>query len=337
MVSGQDQNVIFSHQLHQLWQTAVKQLQTRSITGDVATVAPGGVEVHEVGEDNGLIARFFHLFDGGVEQRIQTGRFDLFGNAAVGVNVRDFTHGNHVTVFLVDEFLQHGRRRWLHGQIVTVAGTLEVTRFVADKRTRDNAANVVAAFGQLFTGDFAQLVQFIQAKRLFMAGDLENGVSRGIENRLAGFHVLFAELVQNHGTGRVAVTEVARQVGALHQLIKQLLREAVLVIGEVTPVEQHRHAGDFPVAGRSIFTGRELVRPRVGAHHFRVTVHTGCDLTGRAFMRFYQPQTGQVWQVQRAFTTVVRFAFCTGFRDVTQGIGTHVTKSFCIFGCADAE
>ena len=76
MVSGQDQNVIFSHQLHQLWQTAVKQLQTRSITGDVATVARG-VEVHEVGEDNGLIARFFHLFDGGVEQRIQTGRFDL--------------------------------------------------------------------------------------------------------------------------------------------------------------------------------------------------------------------------------------------------------------------
>src|SRR5690606_41565114 len=59
-----------------------------------------------------------------------------------------------------------------------------------------------------------------------------------------------------------------------------------------------------------------------------LTVHTGCDLTGRAFMRFYQPQTGQVWQVQRAFTTVVRFAFCTGFRDVTQGIGTHVTKSF---------
>ena len=153
-----------------------------------------------------------------------------------------------MTVFLVDEFLQHGRRRWLHSQIVTVAGTLEVTRFVADKRTRDNAANVVAAFGQLFTGDFAQLVQFIQAKRLFMAGDLEHGVSRGIENRLAGFHVLFAELVQNHGTGRVAVAEVARQICALNQFIKQLLREAVFMLREVAPVKQNRHAGDFPVA-----------------------------------------------------------------------------------------
>ena len=99
---------------------------------------------------------------------------------------------------------------------MTVTGTLEVTRFVADKRTRDHAANVVAAFGQLFTGDFAQLVEFIQAVGLFVAGNLEHGVSRGVENRLAGFHVLFAELIQNHGTGRVAVTEVARQVGALH-------------------------------------------------------------------------------------------------------------------------
>ena len=44
--------------------TAVEQLQTRSITGDVATVAPGRVEVNEVGEDDGVITRFFHLFDG---------------------------------------------------------------------------------------------------------------------------------------------------------------------------------------------------------------------------------------------------------------------------------
>jgi hypothetical protein len=47
---------------------------------------------------------------------------------------------------------------------VTVTGTLEVTRFIANKRTRDNATDVVTPFGQLFTGDFAQLVEFIQAK-----------------------------------------------------------------------------------------------------------------------------------------------------------------------------
>jgi hypothetical protein len=39
VVSGQDQNVIFPHQLHQLRQTTVEQLQTRA-TGDIATMAP---------------------------------------------------------------------------------------------------------------------------------------------------------------------------------------------------------------------------------------------------------------------------------------------------------
>ncbi|MNC54789.1 hypothetical protein D3C75_1042850 [compost metagenome] len=84
---------------------------------------------------------------------------------------------------------------------MTVAGTLEVARLVADKRTRNDAADVIATFGQLFTGDFAQLVQTIQAKGLFMTGNLEYGVSRGVENRFAGFHVLFAELIEDHGPG----------------------------------------------------------------------------------------------------------------------------------------
>jgi len=54
-------------------------------------------------------------------------------------------------------------------------------------------------------------------------------------------------------------------------------------------------------------------------------------------MRLDQAETGQAWQIQRALAAVVRFAFRTGFRDVAHGIGTHVAKTFCIFGCADAE
>lgn len=71
MVSSEDQDVVIAQQRHQLWQAAVEQFQTRSITGDVATVARGRVEVNEVGEDDGVITRFFHLFDGGVKQRVQ--------------------------------------------------------------------------------------------------------------------------------------------------------------------------------------------------------------------------------------------------------------------------
>ncbi|MNC34328.1 hypothetical protein D3C75_827560 [compost metagenome] len=300
-------------------------------------MAPGGVEVHEVGEDNRLVARFFHLFDGGIEQRVQTGGFHFFGDTTVGVDVRDFTDRYDLAVFLVNQLLQYGRGWRFNGQIVTVAGTLEVAWFVADKRTRNNTADVVATFGQLFTRDFAQLVQAIQTKGLFMAGNLEHGVSGGVENRFAGFHMLFAELVQNHGTGRVAVTEVTRQIAALNQLIQQFLREAVVVIREIAPVEQNRYTGDFPVTRRSVFPGRELVRPGVCADDFRVSVHTGCNFTGRTFMRFHQTQTGQVWQVQRTLTTNVCFAVCTGFSDVTHGVCTGVTKAICVFCSADAE
>jgi len=37
---------------------------------------------------------------------------------------------------------------------MAVTGTLEVTFFVTNERTGDYATNVVAAFGQLFTGNF---------------------------------------------------------------------------------------------------------------------------------------------------------------------------------------
>ena len=55
-----------------------------------------------------------------------------------------------------------------------------------------------------------------------MAGD-QNPKSAGIEDRFPGFHMLFAELIEDHRPGGVAVAEIARQVGAFHQLIQQIL------------------------------------------------------------------------------------------------------------------
>ena len=42
----------------------------------------------------------------------------------------------------------------LNGQILTVAGTLKAARFITHKRTGNDATDVVAAFRQLFTGNF---------------------------------------------------------------------------------------------------------------------------------------------------------------------------------------
>ena len=164
-------------------------------------MAVRGGEVHEVGEHNGVIAGLFHFNQGRVKQRIDAGRLHLLGDANVGVDVGDFTDRHHFAALLVHQLFQHGRRRRLYRQIVTVAGALEVARLIADERTRDHATDVVTAFGQLFTRNFAQLIQTIQAEGFFMAGDLEHRVSGGVENRLAGFHVLFAQLIEDHGAG----------------------------------------------------------------------------------------------------------------------------------------
>ncbi len=78
-----------------------------------------------VSEDDGFIARFFHLFEVASNSAVQTGRFHFLSDAAVGVDVGNLTDGHHVALFFIDQFLQHGRRGGSTA-VVTVAGTLEL-------------------------------------------------------------------------------------------------------------------------------------------------------------------------------------------------------------------
>ena len=80
---------------------------------------------------------------------------------------------------------------------MAVAGAGEITAFCAAERTRNNAADMI--FINQFTGYFTELVQSLQTECFFMAGNLENTVGRGIEDRFAGFYMLFAKLFKNNG------------------------------------------------------------------------------------------------------------------------------------------
>ena len=174
VVSGEDDDVIPFHQLQQLWQTAVEQLQRGSIASHVTAVAVGGVEINKVGEHDGVVTGFFHLDQGGVEQGVDPGSFHLLGDPYVGIDIGNLTDGNHFATLLIYQLFQHGWSRGFHGQIVTVTGTLELTWLIPQERTGNHTADVVATFGQLFTSDLTQLVQAIQAESLFMAGNLEH-------------------------------------------------------------------------------------------------------------------------------------------------------------------
>lgn len=102
---------------------------------------------------------------------------------------------------------------------MTVAGALEVALAAAHERTGDDAAYVVGL--QQLTHYVAQLIELLEAVGLFVAGDLEHGVGRGVENGLAGTHMLFAQVIQHLGAGGVAVAEVTRQTRLLDDGVQQ--------------------------------------------------------------------------------------------------------------------
>lgn len=255
VVSGEDQDVVIVQQRYQFWQMVVEQFQICGIIGDVVMVVLGRVEVNEVGEDDGVIIRFFYFFDGGVKQCVQVSCFYFFGDIVVGVDVCNFIDRNYLVVFFINQFLQYGWCWWFNSQVVMVIGMLEVIGFVVDKWMSDNMIDIVVVVGQFFMGDFVQFVEFIQIESFFMVGNLEYGVSGGIENWFVGFYVFFVQLIQNDCIGRVVVIEVIWQISVFDQFIQQFLWEVVFVIGEIFLFKQNWDIGNFLVIRWGIFIG----------------------------------------------------------------------------------
>ncbi len=332
VVGGQHHHIALLHQLEQLRQTGVEVLQRVGVALHVTAVAVGGVEVHEVGEDDGVVTGGLHLFQGSVPQLGQTGALHLLGDALLGIDVGDLADGDHLAARVL-HVVQHGRRRRQHGVVVTVAGALEVALATAHERTRDDAADVVGL--QQLAHDVAQLIELLEAVGLFVAGDLEHGVGRGVEDRLAGAHVLFAQIVQHLSAGGVAVAEVARQAGLLDDGVQQLLREAVVVIVEIAPLEQHGHAGNLPVAGRGVLAGGELLGEAVGADHLDIFLQAGREDAAGELARVTQTQLVEVRQVESA--TALDLAGGAGLGDMAKGIGAHISELVGVGGSADTE
>ena len=67
----------------------------------------------------------------------------------------------------------------------------------ANKRTGNDAADFMLA-AQQFPRRFADAVQFVDGDDLFMRRDLEDTVARGVDDRLARAHMLFAQFIEDH-------------------------------------------------------------------------------------------------------------------------------------------
>ena len=129
---------------------------------------------------------------------------------------------------------------------------------------------------------------------------------------------------------------VTRQLGALDQLVQQCLREAVVLVREVAPVEQHRHAGDFPVARRRVFTGRELAGVSVSADDVGVAVQPLRKLpvdSSAALPRPRRLRLGSVSGPRRPTLASPRAQTSA----MWPGCRNPVAKTFGVFAGADAE
>ena len=190
----------------QLRQAAVEFFQAVGIAGDVAAVAEELVEVDEVGEDEIAVLRLADRLQRAVELALVLRRLQHLRHAAAGEDVGDLSDAEDVALHRHGEVEQRLARR-RHGDVLAVAGALELAALLADEGPRDDAADA-KRIAEL-SADPADLVEPLQPEMLFVRADLKNGIGGGVADRLAGPDVLLAELVDDVGAGGVAVAQNA--------------------------------------------------------------------------------------------------------------------------------
>ena len=107
-------------------------------------------------------------------------------------------------------------------------------------------------------GDGAHLVDALEPEALFVRGDLEHGVGRGVDDAIAGCDMLIAQLLDNLRARRVAVAEEPRKARAPHEHVRQLCREARGFAGKLALVEFHGDARHLRMSARRVFAGARL-------------------------------------------------------------------------------
>ncbi len=156
--------------------------------------------------------------------------------------------------------VEHGRLGRDHREILAVVGPLPLARTVADKRPRDHPSDVIGI--EDLPRDLAAAMQFRDGDDALVSRDLEDRVAAGVDDPVAGAHVLGRQFLEDHGAGSRLVAEDTAP-GPLPEGGEDLLGKPVRKDRERLVDEQ---AGHLPVPGRRVFSRRRLahlaVRPR---------------------------------------------------------------------------
>ena len=320
VVSSDDQQVILVHQAQQLAQLLVEHLDLLCVALDITAMAPQSVEVDQVDVAQALevalcdLDGLLHAMDGAL------GLVGL-GQAFAVEDVEDLTNGNNLVACVLDS-VQSSSAVGLQSIVVAVCGTLELALLLANVGTGDDTADHPLRLQGDLTSDLTAAVQLVQTEGLLVAADLQNGVSGGVDDHVAGSDLFFCQLVQDLSAGSALVAN-DNAAGTGGQLIEQLLGEAGL--GEGLEGHGDVQAHLLPVTGHGVLAGGSLVQ--VGVVTQRIL--NGIDLCHG--VQVCHTQLLQVGDVE----TLVSAGSVLG--DVAQGIGTDVTVALCIGQCADTQ
>ena len=160
-----------------------------------------------------------------------------------------------------------------------------------------------------------------------MAGDLKHRIGRGVEDGLAAAHVLLAQLIEDLGAGRVTVAQKTWQLGATDQRLQQLGRKAVLVSGEVAPIEEHGRARHLPVARRGILARGDLLGIAIGGLRHHAGIEPGRELATGPGAGVGQTQAGKIGDLQRSLALDIGATGGALGGDMAQGVGPDIAEA----------
>ncbi len=159
--------------------------------------------------------------------------------------------------------------------------------------------------------------------------DLEHAVGGCVTDRFSSGDVLLSERGDDIGAGGVAVSEYARKARAAAERVGELDGEAGAGAREIAPVAQHRHAGDLPMAGRSVLSLRNFCGAAIGCLGRAVQFQARRAAPGRQPRRLAQAKPDQIGHGQRTGARAVDVRSAPGacLSDVAEGVSAFIAIS----------
>src|SRR6185437_1558659 len=205
-----------------------------------------------------------------------------------------------------------------------------------DERPRDDPADLQPVAE--LPGDAAELVEALEAERLFVRRDLKHRIGGRVADGLPRPHALLAVILDHRGARGVAVGENAGKPALSDHRFGQPAGEGGNRLREIAPVEIDRSAGKLPMAGRRVLAagGLDSIAPlaaRLGKGEERRRA------AGRGLHRPAKPERLEARQLQGPAPQAVAIAASLGASvgDVAQRIGALVAVGRRILGAAAAD